>query len=551
MVTADSTNRTQQAATALLALHACRSQGELDKRFARDLGALLPGVDLALCLAVGDGLGRSVQFVVGSAWHGLVDGDGAAVPAAVWLPLTYRNHEVGALAVARELSEEERAAVLLSLAHYGAALANLTFNKAAQRDANEYCATLQALEQGVVLFQEEDADAMMARLLQQAMHIVDASAGALYVLREVGDASSGLVLEQVLGIPDTLLHDFRGVGEGAWPDVLLPQPTQVVERTATGSLGLLDPACVPSVLQRLASVPLRYHGVDAGLCLLFNPRLETAMSREVAARLQSFGLLGAALLHRLRLEEVSALNHSRDRELQIARTIQQRLLPSVAPATPGFSYAWSLLTAQNIGGDYLDVFAAGDEAVCGIVADASGHGINSALLMSSFRSTYRAKAPTLTTSDLAAALNAEVTNEVGPTGMFITAVLYQLDCRTRRVRLTSAGHTPSMLYRAATGAVELLASDGPPLGFLAGVDYTSCERQLESGDVLLLYTDGITEAANAALDMYGEERLAALLCRHAAQTAEQLLAAAREDLAAFTGRDRYDDDVSLTVIRVV
>jgi serine phosphatase RsbU (regulator of sigma subunit) len=537
-------------AATLAGLHECRTRTELDQRFARDLAALVPGTDLALCLT-GDGEdGLRVQFAVGPLWQDRAAASAAAVEAAAWLPITYRGHRIGMLGAARVLAAPEQADLLAALAHYGAALANLTLNAEAQRDANDYCLTLQALEQGIVLFQEEDAEALKARLLQQAMRIVTASAGALYVLREVGDAASGLGLEQVLGIPETLLQDFRGRDGARWPDALLGEPVQVLERAADGSIGQLAADGVPAVLQRIAVVPLRYHGIEAGLCLLFNPQGDASLTREVGARLQSFGLLGAALLHRLRLEAVSALNRSRERELQIASTIQQRLLPDSAPATPGFSFAWSLLTAQNIGGDYLDLFDPGDGEVRGIVADASGHGINSALLMSSFRSTYRAKAPTQATAALAEQLNEEVVNEVGPTGMFITAVMYHLDCKRRCLHLTSAGHTPVLVHRAATSAIEVIDSDGPPLGFMTGAAFGSREIQLGPGDVVLLYTDGITEATNADLDMYGEERLASLLRRHGAASAEALLAAAKQDLAAFTGRDRYDDDVSLAVVRV-
>lgn len=538
------------AANALAALHACRTQAELDRRFATELAAQLPDTAVALCLTTDAEGGRRVTFAVGGEWQATVDGDARAIAAATWLPITYREHEVGALAVGRELGDDERTALLAALAHYGAALANLTFNAEAHRDADTYCATLQALEQGIVLFQEEDAETMKASLLQQAMRIGDALAGVLYVLREVGDPASGLEREQVLGLPEEFLDSLRGQGETAWPDVLLGLPTQVMARGDDGSLAMLAPQCVPAMLQRIAVMPLRYHGLEAGLCLLFNPQVEGHETRDVAARLQSFGLLGAALLHRLHLEAYRAQNSSRDRELQIASTIQQRLLPSHPPATPGVAYAWCLVTAQNIGGDYLDVFAPHENDVCGIVADASGHGINSALLMSSFRSTYRAKAPDMTTEVLAAMLNEEVVHEVGPTGMFITAAIYHLDCKTRRLHLTSAGHTPGMLFHAATGEVEMLDSDGPPLGFMAGADYTRQERHLASGDVLLLYTDGISEAANGDLDMYGEQRLAALLRQHASATADEVLAAARQDLAEFTGRDRYDDDVSLTVIRI-
>ncbi|MBL9079384.1 MAG: serine/threonine-protein phosphatase [Planctomycetes bacterium] len=539
---------TTATAAALVRLHEVRTREELDERFARDLAGLLPETDLAVCTNEADE--RSVvRFAVGARFRAAVGGDSAGLTPAVWLPIHFRGHRIGGAAVGRELGDAERAELADALAHYGTALANLTLGQEAQRDANEYFVILQALEQGIVLFQEEDAEALKARLLHQAMCIVEASAGALYVLREVGDANSGLALEQVLGIPEELVNGFRGRDGVAWPDALLSQPTQVLERV-DGELPLLAPGQVPAVLRSIAVVPLSYHGVDAGLCLLFNPQTGAAVSREVAARLQSFGLLGAALLHRLRLEAVHAVSRSRERELQIAQTIQQRLLPSAAPVTPGFGYAWVLLTAQNIGGDYLDVFEARPGSVRGIVADASGHGINSALLMSSFRSTYRAKAPDQRVEVLAATLNEVVVDEVGPTGMFITAVMYELDCATRRMRLASAGHTPSMVFRARTGTVEILDSDGPPLGFLAGATYGNHEIRLESGDVVLLYTDGITEAANGELDMYGEERLSAVLRANAMGSADQLLAAVRRDVGSFCGRERYEDDLSLAVVRV-
>ena len=217
---------------------------------------------------------------------------------------------------------------------------------------------------------------------------------------------------------------------------------------------------------------------------------------------------------------------------------------------PGFAFAWDSIAAENIGGDYLDVFSHDAREVHAVVADASGHGINSALLMSSFRSTYRANAPRMTVGQLVSSLNNEVTNEVGPTGMFITAVLLRIDCAAMRLSMTSAGHTPVLHYRARTGSITQIESNGPPLGFLHGADYTTDDVELEAGDLFLLYTDGVTEATNADLDMFGEDRLVALLQRHGAGEPQAILAAIRADLAAFTGRDRYEDDVSLVVIRV-
>ena len=118
-----------------------------------------------------------------------------------------------------------------------------------------------------------------------------------------------------------------------------------------------------------------------------------------------FSQLAAALLHRLSLEARNANGQMIARELEIAATIQKRLLPNQAPPTDEYEFAWNTIAAQNIGGDYLDAFCSDLGDVHAVVADASGHGINSALLMSSFRSNYRGNTAWMEPNDLAASLN--------------------------------------------------------------------------------------------------------------------------------------------------
>jgi len=541
-------------AIGLASLHACRTPDDLDRELGLELQRLLPSSPMALCIAADAKGAHRVQLVFGDDCPLQV---GSLVQLSAWdapdgqqLPIRYRAHLLGSLIVGSELEEEDRTVLGAVLAHYGAALVNLTLNAEARQATDHYCASLQALEEGIVLFQEEDPEAVMARLLSLATTMVQATAGALYVLREVGNPASGLCLEQALGIPDSLLASFRGQDGVAWPDCLLGQSIQLVEREDAGGMGMLAPDCIPSILHNLVVLPLRYHGVEAGLCVLFNSSIEPCNARDHLGRVQSLGQLGAALLHRLRLEALTARNRSIARELEIAEAIQKRLLPTRAPSTSEYEFAWCSIAAQNIGGDYLDLLTSDLGDIYAVVADASGHGINSALLMSSFRSTYRAEAPWLEPNELAGNLNSEVVHEVGTTGMFITMVSLRIERETRRMALASAGHNPVMLYRQATGTVELIDSNGPPLGFMEGADYTMHDHQLESGDVLLLYTDGITEATDTSLDMFGEERLLELLREHAKAPAEELLKAAQKALAEFSGRQHYDDDVSLCVIKV-
>jgi serine phosphatase RsbU (regulator of sigma subunit) len=553
--------RPSSDAAALAGLHVHRTQAELEQALQSHLIATLPGVDFALCLANGVAGADQLRFTIGDQnplrGKERVRREDWPLPSDQRLPVLYLKDQLGELLVGGPLEPAERLDLERVLLHFGTALANITLNAESRQATEDYCASLQALEEGIVLFQEGDPEAVAARLLSLASSMVNAAAGALYVLNEIGKPESGLRFEQALGMPEQMLAGFHGVDGCVWPDVLLPQLAHLAVRAADvdgaaaedASMAMLAPDCIPAILQSVVVLPLRYHGVQAGLCLLFNPLLDTIQPRDFIGRLHSFSLLAAAVLHRLSLEAMTANNQMIARELEIAETIQKRLQPSAAPPTDEYEFAWSTIAAKNIGGDYLDAFRGDNGDVFAVVADASGHGINSALLMSSFRSNYRGRAASTDPSSLAGWLNGEVVHEVGPTGMFITAGLVRFERCTRMMNLCSAGHCPPLLYRAATGRIETIDTHGPPLGFVGGERYESYETKLEPGDILVLYTDGITEAANADLDMFGEERLVALLQREAGSDVAAIAAAVQREMVKFTGRDRYDDDVSLLVVK--
>lgn len=537
----------------LAGLHVCRSVEDLDREMVCKLVRLLPGVDMSLCLA-GERAGSfRAQIVIGGGVpfeRGTeVDPDGWQIPAGRRYPLRYRNHELGALLVATRPEPAAEQLLTAMMAHYGVGLVNLTLGEESRQATEHYCASLQALEEGIVLFQESDRGAITARLIGLGTSMVHATAGALYELSEVGDVTSDLTLTQTLGIPDQLLRGFTGTDGVDWPRSLIHGPAFAAWRSEDPTLGGLDPQQLPQILQNLMAIPLRYHGVVAGVCILFNVGVTPEQTRDHLERLNSLGQLGAALLHRLSLEAASVRNRDIETQLAIAATVQRRLLPRRAPDVAGLDFAWRSVAAQSIGGDYLDVLAAGDRGACALIADAAGHGINSALLMSSFRSAYRAGAPASEPADLLASLNAEVFEEVGNTGMFITAVALKLAPDSRRLIAASAGHNPVLHLQRASRTVERIESHGPPLGFLPTAEYASEQRELAPGDILLLYTDGITEACNGQGEMFGEERLTECLHAAAELSAEAVLERVLARLTAFTGRSGQDDDVSILVIR--
>ncbi len=548
-----SSPKLDEANSVLVALHVCRTRGELDNLVSSRLIDLLQGCRAGMFEHVDDERYRCIwqQGLADELSH---DSLHTSVEQAAifrdWasLPILYRKQPLGVLLVEQLPDEAESLSIQALLAHYGTALANLAIEQEMDRSASHYCASLQSLEEGISLFQEAERDAIAARLIALAAGMTRAPAGALFALEQVGDEDSHLSLVLTHGLPESLLQNARSAQGTAWPQVSSDRPTRILRRQEAG--GELDFTTMPIAVDNVAVLPLRYQGIETGLLVLCNVSFPKEEEEAMLQRLTSFGRLGAALLHRLQLEANAANERSLQRELQIAATIQRRLLPVSAPIAPWLRCAWHSLAANHIGGDYLDLLSTPRGESHAVIADASGHGIDSALLMSSFRSSYRAKAPWFGPAELCQELNRDVRNDVGQTGMFITMAALSIDPDTLQMRWSNAGHNPILLCRMATGEVQQLEATGPPLGFLPEPQYNEATLQLETGDLLLLYTDGVSEATNLDGVMYGDEEVMAQLRRAVGKSPDHVLQGLLAALARFTGRHRYADDVSVSVLQV-
>ncbi|HKS97562.1 MAG TPA: SpoIIE family protein phosphatase [Terriglobia bacterium] len=235
-------------------------------------------------------------------------------------------------------------------------------------------------------------------------------------------------------------------------------------------------------------------------------------------------------------------------ELEEAGDIERRLLPREIPPVPGCEISAAWQPARVVGGDYYDVLQLGEGQVGLCIADAIGKGFPAALLMSNLQAAVRAAgAATAQPRELSARLNREVSSHLAP-GKFITLFYGLLDASRRRLTYTNAGHNAPILMRRDGSHVRLEGS-GAALGVFAGWDYEQDEVELASGDRLVLFTDGVSEAANPDGEEYGEERLLELLRenRHcgAAELEHKVMRAIHE-FSSGTLRD----DATLIVVAV-
>jgi phosphoserine phosphatase RsbU/P len=238
----------------------------------------------------------------------------------------------------------------------------------------------------------------------------------------------------------------------------------------------------------------------------------------------------------------------REQEIAEARAIQQGLLPKEIPQLPGYEIACAWQSALTVGGDYYDILSFGDEGLGLCIADVAGKGLPAAFLMANLQAAVRGLAsPALSPDALCARLNALLCRNTTD-DRFITFFYAQLDGGSRRVRYATAGHNPPILLRC-DASHERLGEGGGVLGIFPDQIYATGAVQLEPGDRLVLFTDGVTEANNPAGEEFGEERLVALLREHRALSAEQLqkiiLAAAGEFSAG-----HWHDDATLLVLAV-
>jgi serine phosphatase RsbU (regulator of sigma subunit) len=294
-----------------------------------------------------------------------------------------------------------------------------------------------------------------------------------------------------------------------------------------------------------AAIPLRHGGEAIGALYLDSLKDASALRASDREALVAAANVLACLLAPSR-EPQRDLEVERN-DLALARRIQQRFLPQAPPALGGYAIVDDYAAARVIGGDHYDFVALADGRQALVVADVSGKAVSGALYMARLGAVLRqAASRTRRATELLDDINATLYAEL-EAGMFVTMLVMVLEPRTGAVELASAGH-PAPLVRRTTGAVAALPIEGgPPLGAMSDPSYLPTRHQLDPGDCVLLYTDGLDEAHAPDGSLFGLERVTAALA--AADTAQETIAALREALAAFVGNEPQSDDLTLLAVQ--
>jgi serine phosphatase RsbU (regulator of sigma subunit) len=296
------------------------------------------------------------------------------------------------------------------------------------------------------------------------------------------------------------------------------------------------------------AAPLAIEDRVLGMIYVDSPAAANVFAEDDLRMLATIASIAAIKVENAVLLEQRLLTERLKQQLASAREIQARLLPREPPAVPGYEVSGASRPSGEVGGDHFDFIAMPGGRLLVALGDVSGKGLDAALLMSSLHASLRAQAGA---GRALASLVSEVSRFLhasSPANRFATLFVGLLDPGRHALSYVNAGHNPPLLVRSG-GAVEELPASGVPVGLVAEVAYEERSVELAPGDVLLVYSDGVSEASNGAGEEFTAARLADVARRYQGALASELAELVEQELAAFTGSAPQADDRTLLVLR--
>ncbi len=354
-----------------------------------------------------------------------------------------------------------------------------------------------------------------------------------YAICLIHDSKGNIVVNRLPGLEASLLHPFCSS----------ESPIRLTDVAAKN----------PAAAALLASgaevvVPFQLQGKTDGLLVLGERVSKSGYSDSEISFVSSLCNLAAMAIDNARLFEESLAKQRLEEELNLAHTIQEKLLPREMPDFPGCEVKTFHIPTKQVGGDYFDVIKLNGEEICVAIADVSGKGFPAALLMANLQSAFRALSATgLNLDEIAGRLN-NIVYDNTDFDKFITFFVALYNSKKRTLTYINAGHNYPFLLKADGGELRL-EKGGLMLGVSPGVRYEFGSEVIGQGDLLYLFTDGVNEALNDKGEEYTEERISELLRLNFALPPEEILSTVRKDVAAFVGSAPQSDDITQLCVR--
>ncbi|MDT5296230.1 MAG: phosphoserine phosphatase RsbU/P [Acidobacteriota bacterium] len=301
-------------------------------------------------------------------------------------------------------------------------------------------------------------------------------------------------------------------------------------------------------IRSVLAVPLGVGERIFGMIYADSPLATSRFTEDHLKVLTTLGSVAAIRVENTRLLEEHLTQERFERELQLAREIQQRFQPTAPPIVPGFELQGISFPSYQIGGDYYDFIPCADGRLVVALGDVSGKGTSAALLMSSLHAAVHAQvASCRPITETVRAVNRYLADNT-PANRFVTLFYAELDPLTGSLAFINAGHNPPFIAHEGV-TMELLAAGGLPLGIMPEFDYREGRTQLRPGGVLVAYSDGVTETQNPKGEEFGTVRLQEVIAQNLDRTASGIRDKIEAALSAFAQGTPAVDDITLLIVK--
>ena len=385
-------------------------------------------------------------------------------------------------------------------------------------------------------------DDLLASLLEQLFAVLHPEEG-LILLRQPDGSLRTAASRRLPGVTGELLVSKRLTEEVVEKETAALVSDVAMDDRFTGAASMIG-AGIRSIL----AAPICDAAGCVGMVAIYSRATVRRFGEDDLELLVSLASAAALRIRNVALAEEAAERRVHDRELALAHEIQMGMLPRALPHRPELQVAATVAPARSVGGDLYDFLVIGD-AVWFIVADAAGKGVSAALYMAVTRTLFRALAqPDARVATVTSRMNAELARD-NDAQFFVTAFIGRLDLATGELRYCNAGHPPPLVTGGAGSPRPLAGTAGIAFGILEDALYEEHAVTLAPGELLLAFTDGVTDAVNPANQLFSDERLHDVFDRLSREPPQRVVDAIAAAVNRFAAGAPQEDDVTLLVLR--
>ena len=423
---------------------------------------------------------------------------------------------------------------------------NLQLYQETNQEATENSAKLWAINSAGELLSHMNLDILLVKVMELALSIVSAQVGSI-ILEEGGK----LATKVEWGLNDAIVNNIKHADGRLLINFVRESREPFLVMNAKDD-PRIDISALDVEMDSMIIIPLYTNDRFLGLVIIVNPSgSEKSYTRDTELLVTITNLVSISIENAILYKE--ALEKERIREqLNIARKIQQDLMPAESPQLKNYDISGINITCDETGGDYYDYFSLNPEAFLNIiVGDVSGHGIGAALFMATARAHIRASVNNYKSiSKAMEVVNNLLLVDMEKNDQFMTLLIMHLDIKKKEIAYTSAGHEIAIVYRPAENTFIELHSTGLPLGLIEDSSFKEEKCKLKAGDVILLYTDGIKEAMNKKDELFGYEQIKDVLSKNSEYSADEIRERILNEVMAFSDGCEQQDDWTVVVIKV-